>query len=133
MKVLIVDDNGPTRTLARDILAAGWNVDVRECGDGRAALKELGWRPDLVLVDYEMRPMDGAAFTRLLRAGGTGADPRTPVIMMTGHADREHVLEARQAGVDGIVAKPLSIRSMLERVQTVLTRPRDTVVVRGAS
>ena len=130
MKVLIVDDNGPTRTLARDILAAAWAVDVRECGDGRAALLELGWRPDLVLVDYEMRPMDGAAFTRLLRTGGTGADPRTPVIMMTGHADREHVLKARQAGVDGIVAKPLSIRSMLERVQAVLARPRETVVVR---
>ena len=133
MKVLIIDDNGPTRTLARDILAAAWNVDVRECGDGRAALQELGWRPDLVLVDYEMRPMDGAAFTRLLRAGGTGADPRTPVIMMTGHADREHVLKARQAGVDGIVVKPLSIRSMLERVQAVLARPRDTQVVRIAS
>jgi two-component system chemotaxis response regulator CheY len=132
MKVLIVDDNGPTRTLAKDILAAAWNVDVRECGDGRAAVQELGWRPDLVLVDYEMRPMDGAAFTRLLRAGGTGADPRTPVIMMTGHADREHVLKARQAGVDGIVVKPLSIRSMLERVQAVLTRPRDTQVIRVA-
>jgi len=133
MKILIVDDNGPTRTLAKDILAAAWSVDVRECADGRAALQELGWRPDLVLVDYEMRPMDGAAFTRLLRAGGTGADPRTPVIMMTGHADREHVLKARQAGVDGIVVKPLSIRSMLERVQAVLARPRDTQVVRIAS
>jgi two-component system chemotaxis response regulator CheY len=133
MKVLIVDDNGPTRTVAKDILAAAWNVDVRECSDGRAALQELGWKPDLVLVDYEMRPMDGAAFTRLLRAGGTGADPRTPVIMMTGHADREHVLKARQAGVDGLVVKPLSIRSMLERVQAVLARPRDTVVVQAAS
>lgn len=131
--MLIVDDNGPTRTLARDILAAGWTVDVRECGDGRAALQELGWRPGLVLVDYEMRPMDGAAFTRLPRAGGTGADPRTPVIMMTGHADREHVLKARQAGVDGIVLKPLSIRSMLERAQAVLMRPRETVVVRAES
>lgn len=130
MKVLIVDDNAPTRTLAKEILTAAWaQVDVRECGDGRAALMELAWRPDLVLVDYEMRPMDGAAFTRQLRAGGTGADPRTPVIMMTGHADREHVIKARQAGVDGIVAKPLTIKSLLERVQAVLTRPRDVVIL----
>lgn len=130
MKVLIVDDSAPTRTLAKEILAAGWAVDVRECGDGRAAMQELAsWRPDLVLVDYEMRPMDGADFTRILRQGGSGADPRTPVIIMTGHADREHVLAARKAGVDGFIVKPLTIRSVLARVQAVLTRPRDTVMI----
>ena len=130
MKVLIIDDNALVRELAKSILNAAWPVDARECADGRAGAAELGWRPDLILVDYEMRPMNGLEFTRLLREGGRGADPRTPVIMMTGHADREHVLAARRAGVDGFVVKPLTIRAVLERVQAVLARPRD--MVRGA-
>jgi two-component system, chemotaxis family, chemotaxis protein CheY len=132
MKVLIVDDSAPIRSLARNILAAGWSIDVVECGDGRAALKtmkELAWRPDLVLIDYEMTPMNGVEFTRLLRSGQAGAPPGTPVIMMTGHTDRERMLAARKAGVDGVVAKPLTIRAVLERVQAVLDRQRDVVML----
>jgi DNA-binding response OmpR family regulator len=129
MKVLIVDDSAQIRTLAKSILAAAWVIEPRECSDGRAAMAELAWRPDLVLVDYEMRPMDGLTFTRLLRQGGTQADPRTSVIMMTGHADREHVLAARKAGVDGFIVKPLSIGKVVARVQAVLGRPREAVLV----
>ncbi len=132
MKVLIIDDSAPIRTLARTILAAGWTIDHRECADGRAGLAELVWKPDLILVDYEMQPMDGVAFTRQLRQGATAADPRTPVIMMTGHADREHVMSARAAGVDGFIVKPLTIRSVLERVQAVLSRPREVLVMSSA-
>jgi DNA-binding response OmpR family regulator len=132
MKVLIIDDSAPIRTLARTILSAGWTIDYRECADGRAGLAELAWKPDLVLVDYEMRPMDGVAFTRQLRQGATAADPRTAVIMMTGHADREHVMSARAAGVDGFIVKPLTIRSVLERVQAVLSRPREVLVMSSA-
>jgi DNA-binding response OmpR family regulator len=129
MKVLIVDDSPQIRMLAKDILGAGWAIDARECADGRAAVEALSWRPDLVLVDYEMRPMNGVDFTRLLRQGAGGADPRTPVIMMTGHADREHVMAARKAGVDGFIVKPLTIRAVLERVQAVLERPRRVVLI----
>jgi DNA-binding response OmpR family regulator len=129
MKVLIVDDSAQIRTLMKNILAAAWTIDARECGDGRAAVEALGWRPDIVLVDYEMRPMDGVAFTQLLRRGGTPADPRTPVVMMTGHADREHVMAARKAGVDGFIVKPLTIGAVIERVQAALARPREMVHV----
>jgi DNA-binding response OmpR family regulator len=129
MKVLIVDDSPQIRMLAKDILGAGWAIDARECADGRAAVEALNWRPDLVLVDYEMRPMNGVEFTRLLRRGGTAADPRTPVVMMTGHADREHVMNARKAGVDGFIVKPLTIRAVLERVQAVLDRPSRVVLI----
>ena len=129
MKVLIVDDSAPIRALAKGILSAAFNLDVRECDDGLSAIEALqDFKPGLVLVDFEMRPMDGAEFTRRLRRGGTGADPRTPVIMMTGHADRQIVLKAREAGVDGFIVKPLTIRSVLERTQAVLARPRDVVI-----
>jgi CheY-like chemotaxis protein len=130
VKILIVDDNALIRDLAKTILASAWLVEARECADGRAAVGELsGWRPDLILVDYEMRPMNGVEFTRLLRRGGTSADPRTPVVMMTGHADQSHVVEAKRAGVDGFIVKPLTIRSVMERVQAVMARPRNTLRV----
>lgn len=132
MKVLIVDDSAQFRTLAKNILAAGWPIEARECGDGRAAVDELGWRPDLVLIDYMMEPMDGVAFTRLLRQGRTAADPQTPVIMMTGYADREHVMKAREAGVDGFIVKPLTMGTVLKRIQAVMSRHQETESPPGA-
>ncbi len=120
MRVLIIDDNAHARQLAKVVLATLGMSDVRECADGVTALREMAhWEPELVLVDYEMRPMDGVEFTRRLRAAGQSWSS-TPVMMMTGHTDRAHVTTAQAAGVDGFVVKPFSVESLASRIQRVL-------------
>ena len=119
LRVLVVDDNPHALTIVRMVLQ-GVGAEVRECADGRTALDILGvWPADVVIVDYEMRPISGAQFTRRLRAREGGAR-RTPVLMMTGHADRKHVSEAIESGIDGFVAKPISTGSLLSRLEMVM-------------
>ena len=47
--------------------------------------------------------------------------------MMTGHSERSRVVEARDAGVTEFVAKPLTAKSVLERMQAVIFHPRPFV------
>jgi two-component system chemotaxis response regulator CheY len=121
LRILIVDDSAPVRVLARTILQGLGPVQVRMCADGAEALREMAhWAPGLVLIDYEMRPVNGVEFTRRVRANTAMAS--TPIIMMTGHTDRARVDAARAAGIDGFVVKPLSIQAVLARVQSVLAK-----------
>jgi len=120
MRIAIIDDNAHALQLAKLVLANLPGATTREYADAQAALTDMPmWRPDLILVDYEMRPMDGLEFTRRVRAG-----PRewcaVPVLMMTGHTSSEHVVAARKAGVDGFVAKPFSVEGLLSRMRKVL-------------
>src|SRR3546814_17344277 len=70
-----------------------------------------------------MEPMDGIAFTRRLRTHKTSPSPHIPVILLTAHTDRTTVIEARDAGVNAFVAKPVSIDEMRSRIETVVRDP----------
>ncbi len=122
LKALVIDDSRHIQTLVSEVLKAV-GMDVRACGDGESALVMMRtFKPDIVLVDFEMRPMTGAEFTRRLRKMEKTYGGRTPVLMMTAHGDQAHVLQARDAGVDGMLAKPLSTGAILARVQNMLDR-----------
>ena len=116
--ILVVEDNERNLKLLRDVLEyAGYDVRVaRTAEDGiTLAVKEL---PDLVLMDLQLPGMDGMEALRQLRE-----NPRTagiPVVAVTAQAmkqDRERVLEA---GFDGYVEKPISVRAFPDQVRSFL-------------
>jgi two-component system, cell cycle response regulator DivK len=116
--ILVVEDNERNLKLLRDVLEyAGYDVRVaRTAEDGiTLAVKEL---PDLVLMDLQLPGMDGMEALRRLRE-----NPRTagiPVVAVTAQAmkqDRERVLEA---GFDGYVEKPISVRAFPDQVRSFL-------------
>src|SRR5690606_25691919 len=78
-----------------------------------------------------MSPMDGVEFTRLVRNSPDTANPYLPVIMMTGHSERTRVYEARDAGVNELVVKPITAKAILDRIQAVIFRPRPYVKTDG--
>lgn len=122
MKILIVDDSKHARLIAQSIILP-LEAEIRECADGSAAISILRtWAADVVLVDYEMRPMDGPAFVSALRQLERQLGRRTGVLMMTGHVDEQHVYAARAAGIDGLVAKPLTAGGLLSRLEQVVRR-----------
>lgn len=69
-------------------------------------------RFDVVLMDIEMPGMDGFEATRLIRAGAAGpAGARTPVFALTAHSAWEGYEEkCRDAGMEGLLSKPLDMR-----------------------
>ncbi|MBL6458300.1 response regulator [Belnapia sp. T6] len=118
LRLLVVDDASPDRNLARALLEpAGHRVE--EAADGMSALAALQSDPlpDAVLMDVEMRPLDGLAATRMIRAMD-GPAARLPVIAITAGAagDRAACLAA---GMDGHLAKPVGRAALLAELARV--------------
>lgn len=125
---LVVDDNHYMRVIVSTMLRSMGIVHIREASDGAEALEIVrDWRPDVIILDLVMETIDGIEFTRLLRTGVDSPHPYVPIIMMTGHTDRSHVIAARDAGVNEFVAKPLTARALIDRMKSVIENERAWV------
>jgi two-component system, chemotaxis family, chemotaxis protein CheY len=89
-KLLIVDDHVPTRNWLRNELAASAS-QILESGDGADAVQIYAKeRPDWVLMDIEMQPMNGLTAARKIRK----EFPEAQIIMVSNHQLRESALNA---------------------------------------
>lgn len=127
-RVLLVDDSKNMRSLLRGVLSASAPLAIREAVDGADALKILRlYDADLILTDNYMAPLDGVEFVRLLRNSRDSPNPIVPVIMVSAYTSRHNVETARDAGIHEFVAKPVSARALLTRINDVLTNPRPYI------
>jgi DNA-binding NarL/FixJ family response regulator len=103
IRVILVDDHAILREGLRSLLSLQEDLEVvGEAGDGRQALDLVDrLAPDVAVMDVAMPVMDGIEATRLLRA----AHPRTRVLILTQHDNREYVTALLQAGAAGYVLK----------------------------
>lgn len=128
LSILIVDDNHYMRVLLSEILRATGVKEIHEANDGAEALQMMRRREfDIVITDLSMQPLDGIDFVRLLRNSPDSPNPMMPVIMITGHSTVQRVAEARDAGVNEFLAKPLTARGVLERITKLIENPRPFV------
>jgi DNA-binding response OmpR family regulator len=124
----MIEDNQHMRSIMNAILKGAGMRNVREAKDGAEALDILKQFPaDLALVDFNMEPIDGVEFTRMLRNAPDSPNPYLPIIMVTGHSERSRVIEARDSGVNEFVVKPLTARALLSRVDALVMRPRPFI------
>ena len=130
VRILVVEDYPFARRVMKEILKLLGAVDVTFVKDGDEAWQHIqNDMPDIVMLDWEMAPVDGLYFLRAVRHDPRSPNPHLPIIMVTGFADREHVFTARDAGVNEYVVKPLSVKTLLDRIQAVIERPRRFVRV----
>jgi CheY-like chemotaxis protein len=116
------------RAIVSTILKGVGVRHVLEATDGAEALQIVRDRSiDIAIVDFKMSPLDGVQFTQLVRRSPDSPDPFLSIIMLTGFAERHRVFEARDAGVTEIVVKPVTARSLLDRINTVIFKPRPFI------
>ena len=128
LNVLIVDDNKHMQLLLKEVLRALGIRTVHTADDGADAFKEMKvFAADLVICDWNMQPVDGLDFVRLVRSASDSANPLIPIIMLTGHTEANRVLEARDSGITEFLAKPISASSLYQRITTIIERPRAFV------
>jgi CheY-like chemotaxis protein len=132
LKILLVDDNQHMRMLLTEILRA---LDVRhifEAMDGAEALSMMRETAmDIVMTDLTMGPLDGIDFVNLLRNSPDSPAPFVPVIMITGHSTLRRVAEARDAGVNEFLAKPVTARGVIHRINLIIEHPRPYIRCEG--
>lgn len=122
-RILIVDDQTYFRTMVRDQLRRLGFTQIVEASDGAEGLAVLAQtKPDLVLLDINMKPMDGLAFLERVREGRNIPDPRVPVIFLTSHAESEKVRRAIELNATGYLVKPIAFMDLQARIATALSR-----------
>jgi two-component system chemotaxis response regulator CheY len=128
LKILLVDDNQHMRMLLTEILRALGVRQVFEALDGAEALQLMRQvEMDLVMTDLTMGPLDGIDFVNLLRNSPDSPAPFIPVIMITGHSTMRRVAEARDAGVNEFLAKPVTARGVIHRINLLIEHPRQFI------
>ena len=101
LRVMIVDDNPDMRRLIRSIIG-GLAGSIVECRDGAEAVREYAaHQPDWVLMDIEMKPLDGISATAEIKRGF----PDARIVIVTEYDDPDWRQEARDAGACAYVLK----------------------------
>lgn len=118
-KILVADDNEINQVVACKFLQKlGYEVEVAR--NGREAVEALARTTySVVLMDCEMPEMNGYEATRTIRQREQGGAPRVPIIALTGHVSPEDEQLCKEAGMDAVVAKPVTLpvlRLTLDRV-----------------
>jgi two-component system, cell cycle response regulator DivK len=118
--LLVVDDMPDVREILAEYLE-GHRYRVATAEDGLEALdRAFELCPDLILMDLSMPKLDGWEATRRLKR-----DPRTrhiPVIAFTGHVLKAYLEQAREAGCDAVMTKPMHPRELEAEVRKLLGR-----------
>lgn len=132
LKVLIVDNEHYMRKVTRTILNAIGIKTILEAPDGAAGFELARSNlPDLMIVDWEMPLINGAELVRMIRTPGDFPAPDTPIIVLSAHADQGRVMESARVGANEFVRKPVSIKTLSDRIAAVISRPRPTVQLQG--
>ncbi|MHA1108515.1 MAG: response regulator [Alphaproteobacteria bacterium] len=128
VSVLVLDDNRHMRSLVQSILHALGVKDIAEAADAPEAFKELQhFHADVIIADWHMEPLDGLDFVRLVRTAKDSPNPYVPIIMLTGHTEYSRVCEARDAGVNEFLAKPISAKALYMRFASIIDNPRPFI------
>jgi len=117
--ILVVEDNERNLKLLRDVLEyAGYDVRVARTAEDGITLA-VSEPPDLVLMDLQLPGIDGMEALRRLRESPRTAD--IPVVAVTAQAMKQDRERALDAGFNGYVEKPISVRIFPDQVRRFLS------------
>jgi len=111
----IVDDDDDHLSALCDLVAA-CGYEVRGFSSPRAALDGLADAPDLMISDLRMPGMDGIALLKEIKQHDLGL----PVILLTGHGDVVHAVDAIRAGAEDFLEKPYEAAHLLAVIRRAL-------------
>lgn len=115
-RILVVDDTAIVLTRIFDTLQSDYEVIT--VNSGVRALKYLNQeKPDLILLDIQMAPIDGIETLQQIRRMNGFED--IPVIMLTGVEDKEAVLKSAKLGICDYMLKPFSSEDLIKRIHRV--------------
>ena len=124
LHILLVEDNPTNRLVASKMLEA-MGVRVSMAADGRQGVDAaIASPPDLILMDVQMPVMDGLEATRALRAHD-GPISKIPIVGLTANAMSHQQRAYLEAGMSGVVAKPISPAALMHEIARVMAEFDD--------
>ena len=128
LTALIIDDNNAMRNLMQRILRGLGADRVLQADSGREAMVLIrDEQPDFITIDHRMEGMDGVSMIKLIRTSEDSPNPYLPILMVTGYAEPDVVIGARDAGVNEFIAKPVSVETVAGRLSLMIQSSRPFV------
>ena len=115
-KILLVDDN----EWIRDSLTLYFGTEgchilaVETAEEGLELLKQEDW--DIILTDYKLPGIDGLTFSKKIQE----IRPDAIKILITAYKSKEVVPEARSAGIQDLIDKPFTIKTIEDSLSRLL-------------
>jgi len=156
INILVADNDQKIVDLITGVLRYLGFKSVFAAADGFKAVNIMYQHPiDLVITDWELQPIDenyladlppnpvlrterwspapprdGASFVQYLRQSKYSPDPYVPIIMLTGLGLKNNIEYARDAGVNEIILKPISVEKFCDRIAKLIDDPRCFVTAK---
>ncbi|MDF2965456.1 MAG: two-component system response regulator [Rickettsiaceae bacterium] len=119
INIVVVDDHKTMTKIIRGLLGQlGFN-NVEEYNEAATAFEKLKSKKyDLIISDWNMEPVSGLQFLKMVRA--EESLKTIPFIMVTAESKKENVLAAKEAGVSNYIVKPFNSETLKEKLVSVL-------------
>lgn len=128
LSILVVEDNPHMRQLIVQVLYAMGVGRVHQSDNGPRAIQlTYSEKPDIIITDWMMEPMDGLELTKRIRDDDKNPCRLSPVILMTGYSAHTRVTRARDLGVTEFLVKPFTAEALAKRIAHVINQPRDFI------
>ncbi len=115
LRILMVDDTAVNRELVK-LMLEPFGLLIEEAAGGADGVQAAMTKAyDLILMDVRMPGVDGLEATRVIRAVSS-LNRRTPILALTADVQPENAAACRSAGMDDLVAKPISPRELLSKI-----------------
>lgn len=119
MKFLVVDDFSTMRRILKNLLNELGYTNIAVANDGSTALPILQQDSvDFLVTDWDMPGMSGIELLKSVRADQQLKN--MPILMVTAEAQREQIIEAAKAGVNGYIVKPFTAEILKEKIEKIL-------------
>ena len=124
LRVLVVEDNPTNRMIATKLLE-NLGAAVETAADGLLGVEAATHGAfDLILMDVQMPGIDGLEAARRIRALG-GAVAATPIVALTANVLAHQRQSYLDAGMDGVVGKPISPAALLAEISRLAQAPAE--------
>lgn len=121
---LVVNDSAQIRRIVVSLLKELRYIKVSEANDGAMALRSLrtarlvGAPINVMITDFAMPLMNGLELTRTIRQNPDTSN--LAIMMITIEATPEHILAAKEAGVDSYLVRPFKAASLKKKLDALL-------------
>ncbi len=129
LTALVVDDNAFMCKMMAEVLKSLGATEVRTADSSTIAFDILNnWLPNVILLDYNMKPMSGIDVAKDIRGRKDDALRRIPMLMISAEVSRQLIVDARDAGIEGFVAKPVTTKTLSDRLYDIVHKPRKFII-----
>ncbi len=129
LRILVVENHALMRRLLHEMLRGFGCQQIELAHSVPEGLKHIYAESfDLVILDFFLGDLDGADFARHVRYDESCRNRWVPILLITGKPDHYKVLKVRDAGIHGMMAKPISPKDLYWRLHALVSRPKPFVV-----